>query len=63
MNVYRGRGEKRKTTLPTVEDSSLKQTKQTLKRDDPNGVVLAHVSYCDDTYVEELTGLIPKPTG
>lgn len=47
MNVYRGRGEKRKTTLPTVEDSSLKQTKQTLKRDDPNGVVLAHVSYCD----------------
>lgn len=62
MNVYRGRGEKRKTTLPTVEDSSLKQTKQTLKRDDPNGVVLAHVSYCD-TYAEELTGLIPKPTG
>lgn len=43
----------------------LDKTKQTLKRDDPNGVVLAQVFYCDtyDTYVEELTGLIPKPTG
>lgn len=40
MSVYRGRGNKRKTTITTMTDSWLKQTKRTLKRDDPNGVVL-----------------------
>lgn len=40
MSVYRDRGNKTKTTITTMTDSSLKQTKWTLKRDDPNGVVL-----------------------